>query len=155
MNAALQTIALSGPVVEPTERGALALAAPYWAEIRRLTVGLVTARIDERGVELRLARAFTLFRFGPARTATAPDRVECRFAITGGLLAKEERGWLTFTQRMTKPPRLEVSVEDYVPMLSSQRERRSLRRFAYREVQERAHRAVGQRYLERMARGAR
>jgi len=155
MKSALQTIALAAPVVEETERGALGLAAPYWAEIRRLTVGLVTARVHERGVDLRLARAVTLFRFGPARTATTPGLVECRFAITGGLLAKEERGWLIFTQRLTVPPRLEVAVEDYVPMLSSHRQRLSARHFVYREVQERAHRAIGQRYLERMARRAR
>lgn len=155
VKSSLQTIALSGPVVEQTERGALALAAPYWAEIRRLTAGLVTARSDERGVELRLAGALTLFRFGPARPATAPGRVECRFPIAGGLLAKEERGWLTFTQRTTEPPRLEIAVEDYVPALSSQRDRLSLRRFAYRELQERAHRAIGRRYLRRMARRAR
>jgi hypothetical protein len=155
MKSALQTIALAAPVVEETERGALSLAAPYWAEIRRLTVGLVTARVHERGVDLRLACAVTLFRFGPARTATTPGLVECRFAIAGGLLAKEERGWLIFTQRLTVPPRLEVAVEDYVPMLSSHRQRLSARHFVYREVQERAHRAIGQRYLERMARRTR
>ena len=154
MKSSLQTLDLPGPVVEQTERGALALAAPYWAEIRRATAGLVTARVEEHGVELRLARALRLFRFGPARTTTAPDWVECRFAILGGLLAKEERGWLTFTQRLTEPPRLEVAVEDYVPMLSSLRERRSLRHFVYRQVQERAHRAIGERYLARMARRA-
>jgi len=155
MGSARQTITLHGPVVEETERGALGLAAPYWAEIRRLTVGLVTARVHERGVDLRLFRAVTLFRFGPAHTATTRGLAECRFAIAGGLLAKEERGWLIFTQRLTETPQLEVSVEDYVPMLSSQRQRRSLRRFVYREVQERAHRAVGRRYLARMARRAR
>lgn len=151
MKSALQTITLAGPVVDGTERGALRLAAPYWAEIRRVTVGLVTARVHEHGVDLRLARAVTLFRFGPARTATSPGWVECRFAITGGLLAKEERGWLTFTQRLTDPPRLEVAVEDYVPLLSSQRQRKSVRRFVYREVQERTHRAISERYLRRMA----
>jgi hypothetical protein len=155
MNSARQTIALDGPVVEETDRGALGLAAPYWAEIRRLTVGLVTARVHGRGVDLRLARAVTLFRFGPARTATTPGSAECRVAITGGLLAKEERGWLVFTQRLTEPPQLEVAVEDYVPRLSSHWQRRSLRRFVYREVQERAHRAIGRRYLERMARRSR
>jgi hypothetical protein len=154
MKSAQQAIVLRGPAVEETERGALALAAPYWGEIRRVTAGLVAPRIDDGGVELRLVRAITLFRFGPARTTARPGWIECRFAILGGLLAKEERGWLTFTQRTTEPPRLEVVVEDYVPRLSSQRERRSLRRFVYREVQERAHRAIGRRYLERMARRA-
>lgn len=155
MKSAVQSIALAGPVVEHTERGALGLASPYWAEIRRVTSGLVIARVDERGIELRLARTLTLFRFGPARTATGPGWIECRFAIVGGILAKEERGWLAFTQRLTEPPRLEISVEEYVPLLSSLRERRSLRRFVYREVQERAHAAIGQHYLERMAQRAR
>ena len=100
-------------------------------------------------------RTVTLFRFGPARTRAGADGIECRFAIVGGLLAKEERGWLTFTQRTTDPPRLEVTVEDYVPRLSSRRARMSVRHFVYRQVQERAHRVVGRRYLERMARRAR
>lgn len=151
VQSAVQRIAVTGPVVAPTERGALGLSDPYWHEIRRVTLGLVSMRMTPAGPELRLARLVTLFRFGPPEAAARDDEVVCRFAILGGLLAKEEGGWLTFTQRTAPNPELEVTVEDYVPLLSSTRKRRSVRRFVYRQVQQRAHRAIGLRYLERMA----
>lgn len=151
----MQRVAVSGPIVEETERGALGLAEAYWAEVRRLTAGLVRVRHTPGGPELRLASGLALFRFGPARTSADQTCVECRFAIVGGLLAKREGGWLTFTQRMSPDRELEISVEDYLPLLSSRRLRRSARSFVYRQVQERAHRAIGQRYLERMAARAR
>lgn len=145
----MQRIALERPVVEPSAAGALALADAYWAEIRRTTGGLVRARRTHGGVELRLGR-LALFRFGPPRTTAIDGAIECRFPIAGGLLAKEEGGSLAFVQR-ARPPALEVSVEDYVPRLSSARRRRSVRRFVYRQVQERAHAVIGRRYLARMA----
>ena len=48
-----------------------------------------------------------------------------------------------------------MSVRDYVPFFSSTRERRSLRGFLYRVVQERAHAAISHGYLTRMAARAR
>ena len=153
--ASVQRVELPGAVVAETERGALELADPYWAEIRRLTGGLVRVRRPARGPELRLGRALVLFRFGPPRTRTDGGLVECRFAIVGGLLAKREGGWLTFTQRVAPTPSLEVRVEDYVPRLGSERRPRSVRGFIYRQAQERVHSAVGRRYLERMARSVR
>jgi hypothetical protein len=147
---AVQRIALTRPVVEPSERGAVALADAYWDEIRRLTLGLVSARRENGGVRLAIAGLVTLFRFGPPKTVADAERVECRFPITGGLLAKHAGGSLSFTQRSTPTPELIVTVEDYVPRLSPGRERRSLRRFVYTQVQERAHAGISRRYLERM-----
>ena len=155
MKSAVQRIALAHPVVEESDRGALALADAYWSEIRRRTAGLVRVRTNALGPELRLARTLTLFRFGPARIAVEPGLVECRFPIVGGLLAKQEGGWLTFAQRTAPSPCLEIAIEDYLPRLSSDRRGLSVRRLVYREVQERLHGAIGQRYLERMARRAR
>ena len=153
MRGSVQTVALDGLVVSPSEDGGRALADAYWAEIRKRTGGLVRARRNDRSVELRLAR-ITLFRFGAPRTAVSDGLVECSFPITGGLLAKKEGGFLTFVQRTT-PPELEVSVRDYVPFFSSNRERLSLRGFLYRAVQERAHAAISHGYLARMAARAR
>jgi hypothetical protein len=148
--ATVQTIVLAKPAVEPTAGGASKLADAYWAEIRRLTGGLVRVRSTGGGPELRLS-GVALFRFGPATTTATPELVECRFAIVGGVLAKEEAGSLVFAQRTAPRLELEVSVTDYVPFLSSRRQRRSLRRFVYRQVQERLHSAIGRRYLTRMA----
>ena len=153
MKGSVQTVALDGLVVSPSEDGALALADAYWAEIRRRTGGVVRIRRRAAGIELRLAR-LTLFRFGAPRTVVTDGLVECSFPIAGGLLAKAEGGFLTFVQRTT-PPELEVSVRDYVPFFSSTRERRSLRGFLYRVVQERAHAAISHGYLARMAARAR
>jgi hypothetical protein len=149
----VQTVALDGLVVSPSEDGGIALADAYWAEIRRRTGGVVRIRRRAAGIELRLAR-LTLFRFGAPRTVVSDGLVECSFPIAGGLLAKKEGGFLTFVQRAT-PPELEVSVRDYVPFFSSTRERRSLRGFLYRVVQERAHAAISHGYLARMAARAR
>ena len=153
MKGSIQTVALAGLVVSPSEDGGLALADAYWAEIRRRTGGVVRVRRKAAGIELRLAR-LALFRFGAPRTVVADGLVECSFPIAGGLLAKKEGGFLTFVQRTT-PPELEVSVRDYVPFFSSNRERRSLRGFLYRVVQERAHAAISDGYLTRMAARAR
>ena len=143
-------MALAAPVVEASERGAHRLVDAYWAEIRRRTGGLVRARRTPAAVELRLARV-TLFRFGAPRIVTTEDAVECSLPIVGGLLAKEEGGFLTFVQRTAPTPELEVSVTDYMPFFSSNRARRSVRRFLYRQVQERAHAAISHGYLARLA----
>ena len=65
----------------------------YWAEIGRLTGGLVRVRDGVAAPSCAL-RALTLFRFGRPTTTVTPELVECRFAIVGGLLAKEEAGSL-------------------------------------------------------------
>lgn len=150
MKGSAQKVELAAPVVEVSERGARRLADAYWAEIHRRTGGLVRARRAQAGVELRLARV-TLFRFGVPRIATADGVVECSLPIVGGLLAKEQGGFLTFVQRTAPTPELEVSVTDYVPFFSSTRTRRSVRRFLYRQVQERAHAAISHGYLARLA----
>ncbi len=150
MKGSVQKVELAAPVVEVSERGARRLADAYWAEIRQRTGGLVRARRAQAGVELRLARV-TLFRFGAPRIATADGVVECSLPIVGGLLAKEQGGFLTFVQRTAPTPELEVSVTDYVPFFSSTRTRRSVRRFLYRQIQERAHAAISHGYLARLA----
>lgn len=150
---AAQRIGLTGPVVEPSDRGARTLADAYWREIRRVTLGLVRARREDGGVGLVLAGLVTLFRFGPPETVADAERVECRYPITGGVLAKHAGGSLSFVQRCGPAPELIVTVEGYVPRLSSGRTRRSLSRFVYTQIQERAHAGIGRRYLDRMAGG--
>jgi hypothetical protein len=155
MPASVQRISLTRPAVETTSTGAAALADAYWAEIDRLTGGLVRIHRTGADLELRLAGLIPLLRFGAPRLVAHEELVACVFPITGGVLAKEERGTLAFTQRSEPDPELVVSVEDYIPRLSSRRERWSIRRAVYREVQERVHTAIGWRYLARMAGGSR
>jgi hypothetical protein len=150
-----QRVHLRGPVVERSERGARALADAYWDEIRVLTLGLVRARRTPEGVELALLRRVSLLRFGEEQTSAGRERVECRFRITGGLLAGRPGGSLTLRQEVAERPELAVIVEGYVPRLDSGRERGGLRTMAYHGVQARIHGLIGRRYLERMAREAR
>ena len=151
MSATAQKIVLARPAVESTERGASELADAYWAQIRRLTRGLAR-RADRRVAAPSCAcGALRSSGSGRRRRRSRPELVECRYAIVGGLLAKEEAGSLAFAQRTAPRLELEISVTDYVPFLSSRRELCSLRRFVYRQVQERLHAAIGRRYLARMA----
>jgi hypothetical protein len=146
-----QRVHLRRPVVESSERGARVLADAYWDEIRRLTLGLVRARRTPEGVELALLRRVSLLRFGEERTIASPNRVESRFPITGGVLAKHAGGSLALRQEMTEHAELAVVVEGYAPRLDSGRERGGLRTMAYHGLQERVHGLIGRRYLERMA----
>jgi hypothetical protein len=146
-----QRVDLARPVVESSEGGALALADAYWDEIRRLTLGLVRARAAESGVELSLLGFVALLRFGTPVTTADAALVQCRFPITGGLLAKRSGGSLAIRQRVASPSELAVVVEGYSPRLDSGRERGGIRTFAYHGLQERVHELIGRRYLERMA----
>lgn len=148
-----QRMTLRRTAVESSERGARALADAYWDEIRRLTLGLVRARHVKEGVELVLAGALPLLRFGSPETTVTHDLVQCRFPITGGALAKQSGGSLCLVQRSVPTPELVIAVEDYAPRLDSGRPRGGLRTFAYRHLQQPAHAAIGRRYLERMAAG--
>ena len=146
-----QRIALSHPVVDSSERGARQLADAYFDEIRRSTLGAVRSRVRNTRVELVLLWILPLFRFATPEIAATEDRVECRYAIVGGALAKRSGGCLTIAQRFGSSPELFVTVEDYAPRLDSGRPRGGLRTFAYRRLQQPAHVAIGRRYLNRMA----
>lgn len=146
-----QRIRLTRPVVESSERGAGELVEAYWDEIRRITLGLVRARATTGSAELALVGAVSLFRFGAPEVSATADRVECRFPIVGGVLAKRSGGSLTIAQRAGPSPELVVTVEDYAPRLDSGRPRGGLRTLAYRHLQQPVHAAIGRRYLDRMA----
>ena len=151
-NAAEQRIALGSSAVETSETGARRLGEEYWAEISRVTRGLVRARAGRDGVELTLVGRFTLFGFGPSEPTVDDERTSCRFEILRGLLVARAGGSLTITQN-TRPPReLIVAVDGYIPRLDPTRDRSGAGGFLYTQLQERAHNAVGRRYLERMAR---
>lgn len=150
--AAEQRIALGSIVVERSEAGARKLGDEYLGEIGRATRGLVSARATREGIELRIARRITLFEFGSPALSAGDDRTTCRFEIQGGLLVARPGGSLTITQQTRPTTELIVSVEDYVPRLDPGLAHRGIGGLLYAQLQERAHTAVGRRYLERMAR---
>jgi hypothetical protein len=151
--AAEKRITLEGIPVENSDAGAERAGDEYLAEIGRLTRGAIKARATREGVELRLARRITLFDFGSPTLTTGDDRTACRFEIRGGLLVARPGGSLTITQQTRPTNELIVAVEDYVPRLDPTLGRRGVGGFLYAQLQERAHSAVGRRYLERMTRG--
>ena len=149
-----QWIELPRGAVSADEEGARRLGERYLEEVRRTTRGIVRSRSSLAGTELVLGGMFALLRFGPAELAVRGDRVECRYPISGGLLAARPGGSLVIVQRSTATLELELVVAGYFPRLGGSRRRRSVRRAVYSALQARVHRAVSRRFLERAAGGA-
>lgn len=146
-----QRTALESLAVESSDAGARRLGDEYWAEIGRVTRGLVRGRASREGVELVLAGRITLFGFGPPQPTADDGRTACRFQIRYGLLVARAGGSLTISQR-TRPAReLVIAVDGYAPRLDPSLERAGVGGFLYAQVQVRAHNVVGRRYLRRMA----
>jgi hypothetical protein len=148
-----QRIAIGSGVVTSDEAGARRLGQRYLDEVRRCTHGLVRPRPQTTEVVLVLAGRIPLLRFGPSETRVSADRIECRFAILGGLLAARPGGFLVIAQCSAAEPALELSVAGYFPRLGGSARKRSFRWTLYATVQARAHRAISRRFLERAASG--
>ena len=146
-----QWIGLTRSVVTADENGASELGRGYLDEVRRCTHGLV--RPKTRATEIALVLAgVPLLRFDSPEVGVWPGRVECRFAIRGGLLAARPGGSLVIAQRSGVEHELELAVAGYFPRLGGMR-KWSLRRALYAALQARAHRAISRRFLERVADG--
>ncbi len=141
-----QWIRLSRELVANDDAGALELGRRYLAEVAQFSHGLVRPRRRADGVALVLARMVPLLRFGPPILGHESGRVECRYAIRGGLLVARPGGSLVVAQH--PGVELELVVAGYYPRLGGGAHRRSLRRGLYAALQARAHRAVGRRFLE-------
>ena len=148
-----QWIAITSEVVTVDEEGARQLGQRYLDEVRSSTYGLVRPKERATEIVLLLAGVVPLLRFGPPQVRVLEDRIECRFAILGGLLAARPGGSLAIVQRSTAEPELELAVAEYFPRLGGSGRRRSFRRALYAMLQARAHRAISRRFLERAARG--
>lgn len=132
-----QRIALRSPVVEFSPAGGESLGHAYWREVERATQSLVRPRRRSAGVELRLlGRGPTLLRFGPPRVDAEPARIECTYAIEGGLLATRAAGEIEFVQT---PDALSATVRGFFPRL-----------LLLHRLQRRAHVAVSRRYFARL-----
>ena len=134
--------------------GGRRLGRRYLEEVQNATYGLVRPKSSPAGVALVIARVIPLLRFGSPEVRVRDDRVECSFAILGGLLAARPGGSLVIAQRSTAELELELAVAGYFPRLGGGSRRRSLRKALYATLQAPAHRAISRRFLERAASGA-
>jgi hypothetical protein len=140
-----QRVSIPVPVVPFSEDGGRTLGRLYWLEVPRVARGLVVARVGAAGVEIRVAGLdLTLLRLGPGDVSAESDRVTCRYAVRGGLLARVEGGQLTVAQIAGERTELSVAVSGFFA-------RRGL---LYRHLQRRLHIAVSRRYFRTMVAGS-
>lgn len=131
------------PVVEHSRAGARRLGDLYWRELSRATFGVVRTTPCDDELEIRLlGRGPALLRFGFPEQAIDANTVSCRYAIRGGLLAREAGGSIRFTQEGVRAVCVTAAVEGFRPRLG----------VLYAPVQSRLHVALGRRYFSRLAR---
>lgn len=155
-----QRVELARAVVPVSEEGARELAARYWAEVERSTLGLVRTRTrksaDGERLELRvLGRSPALLAFAPAEISVSEHEVRCRFRIRGGLLARGPRGSLTLSQRTAGGVSLSSTITEFYPRLAA---RPGLPRWSgtlYGQVQHRLHVWISRRFFRRLVGGPR
>ncbi|GIU95971.1 MAG: hypothetical protein KatS3mg012_2428 [Gaiellaceae bacterium] len=147
-----QRISAAVPAVPVSDAGARRLGSAYWEEVRRFSRGLVRGRDRGEGLELRLAGVIPLLRFGVPVTTVSADAVECRYPITGGLLAAGPGGFLVLSQRGTGPAEVSIAVEEFHSRLAVDG-RIGFRRRIFDVLQAPLHEGIGRRYLARAARG--
>ena len=136
-----QRVSATRPLVELTERGALALGERYWQEVEACTRGLVRARRHADEIELQLLGRLALLRFGAPQTLVDASGVLSRFPITGGRLARSPGGSITFAQVVAPAIELRATIDGFYPRLSAR---------LYRHVQQRVHTSVSRRYFARL-----
>jgi hypothetical protein len=147
-----QRVSSPVPAVPTSETGARRLGSAYWEEVSRFSRGLVRTRYRGGGPELRLVGLIPLLRFGSPETTVASDGVECRYPITGGLLAAGPGGFLVLAQRGTGPTEISIAVEEFHSRLAVDG-RIGVRRRLFDVLQAPLHEGIGRRYLARAARG--
>jgi hypothetical protein len=114
----------------------------YWLAVAHASRGAVRRRDTPNGIELRLlGRRPCLLRFGPALHTVAANRVRCRYAIEGGLLARQRGGELILAQSGSAPTELHAAVRGFVPRWSGT---------LYEHVQQRLHVTISRRYFRRL-----
>jgi hypothetical protein len=144
--ASLETATATGPVVEPSPRGAKTLAATYWREVEATTRHLVQADAVDGHIDVRLlGRGPALIRLGPPAVLADLTSVTCTYPIVGGLLVGRPGGALRLEQVNGDPVVLRSTLTEYVPRLT---------RTLYAHVQARLHSLISRRYFARLVRDA-
>ncbi len=136
------------PVVTMTEQGGRDLGSSYWRAVTRFGRGLVGARERAEGVAVRLVvlQRPVLLQLGPPEVAIDGDRIACRYAIQGGLLARRPGGSLTLSQSGDGRPELRVAVHGFHPRLGA-RTRPHWSGALYHQLEHRLHLAISRRWL--------
>ena len=146
----VQRIAFPAPVVERSTTGARRLGELYWREVERSTFGVVRARADAGGLEVRLLGIGpALLRFGQPEHAVSSDWVNCLYPIRGGLLARAPAGSISFTQTGLDAVEVSSAIKGFFPRLATRRESR-WQGLLYPQIQARLHVALGRRYFARL-----
>lgn len=146
----VQRVEFPSPVVERSRAGATRLGEVYWREVERATFGVVRARDDGAGVEIRLLGVGPpLLRFCAARHEVGACNVTCSYPIRGGLLARSAGGSLTFTQLGSEHVEVRSAISGFFPRLAARRKRR-WNDVVYEHIQARLHVALGRRYFARL-----
>jgi hypothetical protein len=145
-----QRVHATRPLVEFSERGALALGSRYWEEVAVATGRLVRPHRTGQELELRLLGRWTLLRFGAPQAAVDDSGVWSRFAIVGGLLARAPGGSITFAQTAGPVVELRATVDGFFPRLGGRPGGPPWTGALYRHVQRRLHTSVSRRYFRRL-----
>lgn len=147
-----QRVVIATPVVAFDRTGAAALGSRYWGEVERATLGLVRARRNGEGVELRVfGRWPVLLSFGPQEIEVTPHSIRCRIPINGGLLAERPAGELSLAQLDGDRLELRSAIHGFYPALAAREGRPHWTGALYGLVQSRIHIAISRRYFARLA----
>ena len=148
----VQTTLLPGEAGSPTVAAAEALAAGYFAFLRRLTGGLVTTVAAADGLVLRLrGLPVPLLAFEQAGEVPEPEGAAVGYAITGGLLLRRGVRGSRFIFRVARAGgalRATVDLEEFAPAMLALPGGRAL----YRLVQGPLHAWAGRRFLRALRR---
>ncbi len=151
-----QRVLVAQPAVEASESGARTLGIVYWHAVDRVTRGIVRASWTGDGGKLKLLGGATLLAFGPPELSFDDERVSCRYAIQGGLLALQADGAVTLAQRRADlHQELSVTVEEYHPRLAARAGGPAWTGMLYAKLQSPFHAAVSRRYFELLLRSGR
>ncbi len=151
----VQRIAFPAPVVERSPAGATRLGELYWREVERSTFGVIRARANAGGLEVRLLGIRpALLRFGQPKHVVSSRSVSCLYPIRGGLLARAPAGSISFTQTGLDAVDVSSAIKGFFPRLAVRRPCRRWHGLLYPQIQARLHVALDQRYFARLWREA-
>ena len=149
----LQVARVEKPVVGASEAGAALLGRGYWATVRDATGGIVCPLEGPGRTEVRLfPHGPLLLSFAEPELTVANSLVECRYPITGGLLARVPSGALTLAQEQRDDVLLSSRVTGFYPRLAAKPGRPPWTGPLYAYVQSRSHVAISKRYFSWLAR---